>query len=346
VNTKYFVRSYAINEKGIAYGNEQIFTTNDYKVPTLSTDKPILITYYSVKFGGSLVNDGGNRFTEIGICYGLNPNPTISDIKVDARGIDKLGSFVLDIRNLNENTKYYYRSYAINSKGIGYGNEQSFVTNTTPLYLRDNTTKIVEVVSKTGRIWMDRNLGATQAATSSNDTKSYGDLYQWGRGFDGHQIVTSDISLYQSYRDLPGNPSFIAYRGQADWRVPSNNNLWQGVNGTNNPCPVGFRLPNNTEWEAEVLTWGINQNSEGAILSPLKLPMSGQRTYDTGTVYRNGEFGDLVGVYWSGNYSTALMYHAHYLRFTVKRQNSSDVTIPANTSQIKASGLSVRCIKD
>ena len=41
--------------------------------------------------------------------------------------------------------------------------------------------------TSTGKIWMDRNLGATQAATSSTDAASYGDLYQWGRAADGHE---------------------------------------------------------------------------------------------------------------------------------------------------------------
>ncbi|MCX8486231.1 MAG: hypothetical protein ORN53_03470, partial [Crocinitomicaceae bacterium] len=37
----------------------------------------------------------------------------------------------------------------------------------------------------TAKVWMDRNLGASQVATSSNDAASYGDLYQWGRATDG-----------------------------------------------------------------------------------------------------------------------------------------------------------------
>lgn len=37
------------------------------------------------------------------------------------------------------------------------------------------------VTTATGRVWMDRNLGASSVATSSNDAEAYGDLYQWGR---------------------------------------------------------------------------------------------------------------------------------------------------------------------
>jgi hypothetical protein len=44
--------------------------------------------------------------------------------------------------------------------------------------------------SKTGRVWLDRNLGATQVATSFDDSAAYGDLYQWGRAKDGHEDRT------------------------------------------------------------------------------------------------------------------------------------------------------------
>ncbi|MCC5924135.1 MAG: hypothetical protein JJT77_10135 [Crocinitomicaceae bacterium] len=54
------------------------------------------------------------------------------------------------------------------------------------------STIVEEVISPgTGKVWMDRNLGASQAATSSTDAAAYGDLYQWGRRSDGHQCRTS-----------------------------------------------------------------------------------------------------------------------------------------------------------
>jgi hypothetical protein len=41
--------------------------------------------------------------------------------------------------------------------------------------------------SDTKRVWLDRNLGATRAATSRQDSASYGDLYQWRRPSTGHE---------------------------------------------------------------------------------------------------------------------------------------------------------------
>jgi hypothetical protein len=50
---------------------------------------------------------------------------------------------------------------------------------------------------------MDRNLGASQVATSRSDTSSFGDLYQWGRRSDGHQCRNSSISSNLITQDIP-----------------------------------------------------------------------------------------------------------------------------------------------
>ena len=127
---------------------------------------------------------------------------------------------------------------------------------------------------------MDRNLGASQVATSSTDSAAYGDLYQWGRGTDDHEKRTSPISSTTSTTDITGHGSFIInYNSPYDWRVPQNNNLWQGTAATTNPCPSGFRLPTESEWLTEWVSWGSGDSSTKAFASPLKLIMGGQRQY-------------------------------------------------------------------
>lgn len=104
-------------------------------------------------------------------------------------------------------------------------------------------SSVPSVTGAGGGIWMDRNLGATQVATSSTDAASYGDLYQWGRGTDGHELRTSNTTTTISTTDLPGHGDFITeVSNPNDWRSPQNDNLWQGVNGINNPCPRRYRL--------------------------------------------------------------------------------------------------------
>jgi uncharacterized protein (TIGR02145 family) len=183
----------------------------------------------------------------------------------------------------------------------------------------------------TGKIWMDRNLGASQVATSSTDAASYGDLYQWGRAADGHQIRTSGTTATLSAIDQPAHGDFITINsGDYDWRSPQNDNLWQGVSGVNNPCPSGYRLPTDTELEAERASWGTN-NAAGAFGSPLKLPMSGFRDLSNGSLGLVGT----AGVYWS---STVSGTDSRILDFS-----SSTAVMDAAS---RAYGLSVRCLKD
>ncbi len=193
-------------------------------------------------------------------------------------------------------------------------------------------TVIVDVTNPaTGRIWMDRNLGATQAATSSTDTNSYGDLYQWGRRSDGQQCRTSATTTVLSSTDQPANGSFIlTFNYPYDWRSPRNDNLWQGVNGVNNPCPSGYRLPTEAELETERISWSSN-NAQGAFASALKLPVAGNRNLSSGSLDGVGT----SGVYWSSTVSSAF---SRYLGF-----NSSNAFM---STYDRAYGFSVRCLKD
>jgi len=180
----------------------------------------------------------------------------------------------------------------------------------------------------TGKTWMDRNLGATQVATSSADAASYGDLYQWGRASDGHESRTSTNTTTQSSTDTPGNDNFV--KGSDDWRLTVNDNLWQGVSGTNNPCPSGYRLPTETELNAERLAFAT-QNAAGAFVSVLKLPAAGYRVYSSGSLFDVSA----SGVYWTstvvGDFPSLLFV------------NSMGSSIE---NYYKSYGFSVRCIKD
>jgi uncharacterized protein (TIGR02145 family) len=190
---------------------------------------------------------------------------------------------------------------------------------------------VVDVTNPTtGEIWMDRNLGASQVATSSTDAMAYGDLYQWGRCSDGHEKRTSGTTTILSTTDTPGHGDFITTSATPyDWRSPQNDNLWQGVSGTNNPCPSGYRLPTDPELEAERVSWSSN-DAAGAFASPLKLSMGGRRS-SNGSLLSVG-FG---GYYWSSTISTTL---ARYLLFNT----STSLMNFTNRSN----GISLRCIKD
>ncbi|MEA3508406.1 MAG: FISUMP domain-containing protein, partial [Synergistota bacterium] len=203
--------------------------------------------------------------------------------------------------------------------------------NGVPIWIGTPISEDVVANPTTGEIWMDRNLGASQVADSSTDVDAYGDLYQWGRGTDGHQIRTSGTTSTLATSDTPGHGDFIINSSSPyDWRSPQNDNLWQGVSGTNNPCPSGYRLPTEAELDAERQSWSSN-DAAGAFASPLKFPVAGNRSNNNGSLYYTGSDGS----YWSSTVDGAGASHLHFY------SSGADVG-----SYRRARGVSVRCIKD
>lgn len=204
------------------------------------------------------------------------------------------------------------------------------------VFCTSGAAAVVDVLSTTGKTWMDRNLGASQVATSSTDANSYGDLYQWGRRSDGHQCRNSSTTSTLSSVDEPVHGSFItASSGNYDWRSPQNANLWQGVSGVNNPCPSGYRIPTSAELEAERATWGggANNSSTGAFASLLKLPLAGYRDASSGSLTGVATIGEIHSSTISGTYRNVLSF--------------SNINTSANTgATARGIGSSVRCIKN
>jgi uncharacterized protein (TIGR02145 family) len=192
-------------------------------------------------------------------------------------------------------------------------------------------TSIVDVTNPvTGKTWMDRNLGASRVATSSTDAAAYGDLYQWGRGADGHQCRNSATTTILSSTDQLAHGNFILVSNSPyDWRSPQNTNLWQGVNGVNNPCPIGYRIPTEMEFNNEVISWS-SQNTDGSFESILKFCLAGRREFNSGIL---GAYS--YAYYWNSTFSGSRSSYLNY--------GSSLANTVAN---FRAYGFSVRCIKN
>lgn len=206
-------------------------------------------------------------------------------------------------------------------------------------------TTVVDITSSTGKVWMDRNLGASRVATSATDYYAYGCLYQWGRGNDGHaSIIYSSSSSASpingstatlSTTDTPGNALFITVTtSPVDWRSPQNNSLWQGVGSINNPCNAGYHVPTSAELIAEFTTYSITNAATAYTNGPsggFKFVLAGYRDSNNATPYNQGTFGG----YWS---STVNGNGANY------RGIGSGIT--RNAVNFRSGGMSVRCLKD
>lgn len=125
-STKYYVRAFATNKIGTAYGAEVRFTTNAPILPTLATTEAQSVSYRSARLGVEVTSDGGAPVTENGICYSTNESPTIASNKIAlGTGVSVISQI---ISVFQANTKYYVRAYATNSEGTAYGEQISFTT--------------------------------------------------------------------------------------------------------------------------------------------------------------------------------------------------------------------------
>ncbi|MCB4774596.1 MAG: fibrobacter succinogenes major paralogous domain-containing protein, partial [Sulfurovum sp.] len=195
----------------------------------------------------------------------------------------------------------------------------------------------------TGRIWLDRNLGATKVAKTPFYSPSYGDYFQWGRPADGHQRSTSSVarSMQASTTSPSSNSAFIAVNtNTADWvddGVDDNGTLrevflWK-TNGMG-ICPEGYRVPTAAEWRAE-----LNASSQDMSNSALKLPLAGFRDGKTGKVNKAKSLrndSNAVGYYLASDSSSQKL-----VKFLFLDQNRRGKI----ETKGRAYGYSVRCIK-
>lgn len=227
-------------------------------------------------------------------------------------------------------------------KGIHFYDGTAFINAS------ENTAAVPTVTSgTTGRVWMDRNLGATRVAQTSDDYLAYGNLYQWGRGEDGHEIInwTSATSgaaadptttATQFTTETSGGSSVFVTG--SNWTTFDNSDqgvLWSETGkGAQDPCPTGFRLPTRNEYSAEAVAFS-SQNIAGAFDSFLKLPASGFRWNQSGGVFALLS-GERVAFYWTG----------HGVANEATRIRIEPSSLQTSGGASRSTGAAVRCIQE
>lgn len=177
--TTYYVRTYAVNEKGVAYGEEKSFCTPSLSLPTVSLSSIADISYASAIITGEVSDAGNSIVSDRGIVYGLSQNPTTSDNKVQCG--DGLGTFTCSLKDLEEDsTTYYVRAYAINVKGISYSDEKSFKTVAGKGFSVGSNKKII--FSKGN---LQYNIGNKEWRFAENQTDYIGEANAYSYSYSG-----------------------------------------------------------------------------------------------------------------------------------------------------------------
>ena len=232
-------------------------------LPEVSTLEPSYISSSTANVGGTVTDNGGAEITECGICWSTDENPTIEGDHLNAEGVT-LGEFTIELTGLNWNTTYYYRSYATNNVGTGYGEIMSFTTVNAPVgatigkfTVSSSGTKVhfakgnlQYIGSATTPYWKFADhqwdyLGTSTEQDSDSENVDR-DLFGWGTsGYDHGAIcyqpwgTNSADSAYYAY----GSYTYNLYdqTGQADWGY---NAISNGGNQENQ-----WRTLNADEWK-------------------------------------------------------------------------------------------------
>jgi len=319
--TTYYVRAYATNSKGTAYGNEVTFSTPATLpiVTTRAVSDPYINTATS---GGNITNDGGDPAIVRGVCWSTTPGPLVSDAHTtDATGP---GSFLSNITQLLPATTYYVRAYATNSAGTAYGEEVSFTT-----LLGDFDGNGYRFVTIGDQVWMAQNL----ATTKLNDGTPISNL---NVAADWESATTPAYAWYSNNEALYK----LTYGALYNWHAAANNNL----------CPEGWHVPTEAEWNtlinylggADVAGGKLKQSGTALWLSPnagatdesnfTALPGGGRKTA--------GEFADrgIRGLWWTSTPSGI----SNGIGVGLINENSS----VSKGNSITGVGRSIRCLKN
>jgi uncharacterized protein (TIGR02145 family) len=234
--TTYYVRAYATNSAGTAYGNELSFSTGPVQVPALTTTAVTSFTLTTAVSGGTITDDNGGTVTTKGVCWNTSGNPTVSDPKTsDGSGT---GSFTSNIAGLSAGTVYYVRSYATNSAGTGYGNQIIFTSS-----IEDIESNIYKTVQIGTQVWMAENLRTTMYRDGSS-VPNVTLATEW------NTLATDAYCWYDnnaaSYKAL--------YGALYNWFAINKGTL----------CPTGWHIPSDEEFKTLEKYLGMTQEQADA----------------------------------------------------------------------------------
>lgn len=359
--TKYYVRAYAVNSAGTAYGEAVQFTTGKLDMSNVKNlaeagtancyivSESGIYKFPAVKGNG---NESAGNVASAEVLwesFGTSVTPKVGELVEDASY--KEGQILISVAS----------PYKEGNAVVAAKDASGTILWSWHIWLTDQPTE--QVYYNNAGTMMDRNLGATSA--TPGDVGALGLLYQWGRKdpFLGSSCISSSVEA-KSTGSWPSiafassngtmeyateNPmTFICGATIAsDWLYPSRNDrLWQSSKTIYDPCPAGWRVPDGDVWVKAcgssngIYDYTYDSSNEGMNFSGkfgsvyiIWYPASG--SYEDGTLSWVGEYGE----YWSATSYSDDAYHMYF--------HDSGCVYPSSNGGKggRANGRSVRCLK-
>ena len=361
----YYVRAYATNALGTAYGDEITYTSPT--VPTVVTDSIVSISSSSATASNNIISDGGAPPTARGLCYGLSNSPTlVNSYTTDGSGT---GSYLSTITGLSPQTLYYIRAYATNIAGTGYDNSEYWISIyddnlwfeeygyggfilTTPNSSNYNTATcpgVPTVTDNDGNTYNTIQIGTQCWMKENLRTTTYGNNISIPLGTTTSSTIAyryypnDDISNVATYGYLYNGSVALLSVCPAGWHVPtaadlsilssyaSSSNLSNYNIGT-----ISYLIP--AKAVASTTGWIDNQSNLGPANTQVGNNVTGFSAmpagyYDNGTYYNINNYSG----YWSSSYNSNNIYGREIYGTSIDFYN---------TSFQYSSARSIRCIKD
>jgi uncharacterized protein (TIGR02145 family) len=320
-NTLYYIKSYATNSVGTAYGNELSFTTNPVLLATLITTIPSLIGSTTAASGGNITSDGGGSLTATGVCWSTAINPSITDSHTTEG--TSTGSFNSNLTGLSMGTYYYVRAYATNGAGTAYGNQITFNT-----LIADIEGSLYKIVTIGTQVWMAENL-RTSKYNDGSSIPLIADNTEWSN------LHSPGYCWYDNDPDSYKNTYGALYN-------------WYTIN-TGKLAPKGWHVPTDAEWTTLTTYLGGGSVAGGKLKEVGFIHWSGNEgaTNETGFTALPGGDRDYIGRYmrigYYGTWQTSSLYVSGKGLYWMMYNNQASIT--QNSSSVQ-NGYSVRCLKD
>lgn len=323
-NMTYYVRAYATNSVGTAYGEEKVFKTKqtNNSLPTVSSATVSNISSTTATCGGNVTSDGNSAVTAKGVCWSTSQNPTIANNKTnDGQG---MGTFTSNITGLTTGTTYYVRAYATNRNGTSYGEQRSFKPSLDGSFTDSRDGKAYATIEIGNQTWMAENLRYLPSISGSSNGSSTQPLY-YVYDYEGTNIIASQATENYSKYGVLYNFEAAINACPSGWHLPDNEEWVQLCNFLGGASTAAYKLKNQTGWNAG---GGGNNSSRFSALP------GGYRDYDG---YFSSSYGS--GFWWTASQNQG---NNIYKKMTC----SSNEVQEGSFSLSKENGYSVRCVKD
>lgn len=369
--TTYYARAYAKNTAGVGYGNQVVFQTLQYALPSLSAVTVSNIGLTNADLQCSVSSVTGASVTACGFCVSTTSGPTIYNSTVV--GADPTSStLTASVAHLQYNTTYYVRAFATNVSGMAYSAEKSFKTGSTNLYFSISSTQ--KVLFSPGNLQYRASTNTWQFASSqtsyigqgnSNISSSYSgwiDLFGFGTGDNptlhsttstdysnfvewGNNVIGNDpagtwrtLDAYEFYYILEGRTNAASKRSMATVGgvkgiilLPDNWSAPSGITFVANAEVYSTNIYSSSQWS--------QMEAKGAVF----LPAAGSRSGTT--VNSVGQY----GCYWknaSCKMAASNDYYGQALYFHEDDPSEAfDTPGISSACGLRSAGYSVRLVK-